>query len=96
MTRPAGTLDNVIAAAVRRDRRTRTDRWLKALGGVLAFAIASANSGWALMLAVGVVRHEWIRDCPTIGYWNALVLGLLLRSALMIPSSYGRKSTSSP
>lgn len=34
------------------------------------------------MLAVGVVHHEWIASCPTIGYWWAVVLIFLIRAAL--------------
>lgn len=44
--------------------------------------VESLLTGWFLMLAVGVIHHEWIRACPTIGYWWAALLSGLLRSGL--------------
>lgn len=46
----------------------------------------TALAGWAFMLAVGVIHHEWIPTCPTIGFWWSLVLAFLLRLALASPS----------
>lgn len=47
--------------------------------------------GWTLMLAVGVVHHEWWPAVPTIGYWWAVVLCLLLpafpRAHLTLPET---------
>jgi hypothetical protein len=39
-------------------------------------------AGWAFMLAIGVIHHEWIRSCPTIGYWWSVLLASLIRTAL--------------
>jgi hypothetical protein len=39
-------------------------------------------SGWMFMLGVGIVHHEWIHQCPTIGYWWAVLASSLFRSAL--------------
>jgi hypothetical protein len=50
--------------------------------GLLLSALFSLAAGWALMLAVGVIHHEWIPQCPTIGYWWAVLLAMLLRGAL--------------
>jgi hypothetical protein len=38
------------------------------------------TSAWSLMIAVGVVHHEWIVQCPTIGFGWALLLTLFIRS----------------
>lgn len=40
----------------------------------------------AFTLAVGVVHHEWIPACPTIGFGWALLLTLLLRVVTARPS----------
>ena len=66
------------------------DRFLETVGHVigvvlvqaLVTAVASMLFGLFLMLAVGVVHHEWIAACPTIGYWWAVVLVFLIRAAL--------------
>lgn len=50
--------------------------------GLALSALFSLLGGWALMLAVGVIHHEWIPQCPTIGYWSAVLLAMLLRGAL--------------
>jgi hypothetical protein len=50
--------------------------------GLAVSCAFSAVAGWALMLAVGVVHHEWIPTCPTIGFWWAALLALLVRLAL--------------
>lgn len=69
---------------VKRDARRRNRRKAlgKFLGALLASALLSLAYGWYLMLAVGVVHHEWIAGCPTIGYWWSVLLSVLLRSAL--------------
>lgn len=76
---------------VRKDARRRSRR--KTLGklavAIVQSALLSLAYGWYLMLAVGVVHHEWIRSCPTIGFWWAVLLCLLLRSALVPFSKSG-------
>lgn len=37
--------------------------------------------GLFLMLAVGVARAHWLPELPTLGYWIACLLVLLLRLA---------------
>lgn len=65
---------------VRKDARRKSRR--KALGALVAAALKTLIDGWYLMLAVGIVHHEWIRSCPTIGYWWAVLLCFLIRGAL--------------
>jgi len=55
---------------------------LVVLGALALSAVYSLAAGWALMLAIGVIHHEWIPQCPTIGYWWAVLLALLIRMAL--------------
>jgi hypothetical protein len=60
------------------------------LAGLTLSAAFSLLGGWALMLAVGVIHHEWIPQCPTIGYPWAVLLALLIRLALYtVPTSSG-------
>jgi hypothetical protein len=60
------------------------------VGNLAISAVFSLLAGWALMLAVGVIHHEWIPACPTIGYWWAALLALLLRVAFQpIPDGGG-------
>lgn len=35
--------------------------------------------GLSLMLLVGIVHHEWWPQVPTIGYWWAILVGILWR-----------------
>lgn len=49
-------------------------------------ALLTALAGWLFMLAVGVVHHEWIPQCPTIGFTWSVVLVALLRGAFRISS----------
>jgi hypothetical protein len=51
------------------------------------WAVLTVGAGWAFMFAVGVVHHEWITSCPTIGFWWAI----LLRSLLRITPSAGTR-----
>lgn len=57
------------------------------LASVFISMLAAMVSGWLLMLAVGVAHHEWTPDLPTIGYWWAVLLAWLLRSATLTASS---------
>lgn len=69
---------------VRKDKARKSRR--KALGRFLYLLTQSIGNslfaGLWMMLAVGVVHHEWIVQCPTIGYWWAVLLAYLLRTAL--------------
>lgn len=62
------------------------------LGSLVVTAVASMLGGWMFMLAVGVAHHEWLPGLPTIGYWWAVLLTWLIRSAaLSAPASGGEK-----
>lgn len=60
--------------------------WPEIVGAAIAELVVntllSLLFGFWLMLAVGVVHHEWIRQCPTIGYFWSVVLVSLIRGAL--------------
>lgn len=43
-------------------------------------------TGWAFMMAVGVVHHEWISACPTIGFFWACLIAFFIRLALFLDS----------
>lgn len=62
------------------------------LWALLVSAVYSLVAGWAFMLAVGVIHHEWIASCPTIGYGWAVVVALLIRWALQAISTSGSDS----
>lgn len=50
--------------------------WLTLIAG---FAIVGALlGGWLLMLTVGVIHGEWLHDMPTIGYWSAVKVSVML------------------
>ena len=34
--------------------------------------------GFLLMIAVGIMHHEWWSTLPTMGYWTAIKLAFLL------------------
>lgn len=74
---------------VRKDarRKSRRKAFGKLVGALIIGILHAAANGWYLMLAVGIVHHEWIRSCPTIGYGWAVLLAVLVRSALTYPSA---------
>jgi len=76
----ASLLNLVRKDARRKSRRKALAKFISTL--VLAVLMAFGN-GWYLMLAVGIVHHEWIRSCPTLGYWWAVAICALLRAALL-------------
>jgi hypothetical protein len=85
---------------VRKDRARRS-RWRKlgsflgALFGALALGFLNAlSSGWAFMLAVGVVHAEWLPQVPTLGYWWSVLIAWLLRWALTHTPSSTKKEGS--
>lgn len=53
---------------------------------IVTFVIAIV-CGFLFMLAVGIVHHEWITQCPTIGYWWAVLITGLLRMTFVSTSS---------
>lgn len=80
---------SALADIARRDaqRRSRKERIRKSVRSVVVHLMVSTTMtmvfGWVFMLAVGIVHHEWIRQCPTIGYGWATLLAALLRLVLI-------------
>jgi succinate dehydrogenase hydrophobic anchor subunit len=67
-----------------RQNRSRWERfWIYF---ITALILAPLN-GWMLMFAIGVAHHHWWPAVPTIGYWWAVLLACLLRSALTSTST---------
>jgi hypothetical protein len=48
------------------------------LNPILAFAVWSLVTGWALMITVGVIHGEWLPMLPTIGYFPATLVAIWL------------------
>lgn len=67
-------------AYARTRKRTKADF----IGALIAGIIAALLGGWMFMLAVGIVHHEWIRACPTIGFNWSVALAALVRGALFL------------
>lgn len=53
-------------------------------------AIAWLVTAWLLMLAVGVVRAEWIPALPTIGFRLALLLSMLVTVRAIVAAFLGK------
>jgi hypothetical protein len=67
-----------------RQRREALGKFVQALvKAMLTITGHSLFAGLWFMLAVGVIHHEWIAQCPTIGYWWAVLVAYLLRVALV-------------
>jgi hypothetical protein len=49
------------------------------LGALVLFVLNNLDSGWMLMLGVGVIHAEWIPQLPTLGF---CLIAYLLRTAL--------------
>lgn len=45
--------------------------------------------GLWFMLGVGIVHHEWIPQCPTIGFGWSVLLAAMVRSALFLATPNG-------
>jgi predicted lipid-binding transport protein (Tim44 family) len=73
---------------VRKDkaRKSRRKAFGKFMGALIQALLIAAMGGLWLMLAVGVIHHEWIAQCPTIGYGWATLLASLVRAALSASS----------
>jgi hypothetical protein len=46
---------------------------------LLQKAFADGVAAWMFMLGVGVAHAEWIHQLPTLGFWWALLLVVLIR-----------------
>ena len=53
------------------------------VAAVLVWATFTLIGGWAFMLLVGVVHHEWLPQCPTVGFGWSIVIAFLLRVTLL-------------
>ncbi len=65
MSDPMNTL---IANAVRRDRQARRDKTTDAIAELVGQIVGTLLRGWFFMLGIGVIHHEWLPQCPTLGY----------------------------
>jgi hypothetical protein len=45
---------------------------------ILVNIINTLLGSWLLMLGVGYIHHEWIAQCPTISYWDAVIVDTLI------------------
>jgi len=75
--------------------RSRAGRLVVRLLNWLVYATFMALlGGWALMLAVGVVHTQWLRQVPTIGFWPAaavvFLLGVVVTAVRPSPYAYQR------
>jgi hypothetical protein len=59
--------------------------------GVVVRFIYSLIGGIFLMLAIGIIHHEWIHPCPTIGYWWAVLLSFLIGMGVTFEASLNSK-----
>lgn len=50
------------------------------VGAAVVSLFMAPIQGFAFMLAVGVVHHEWWPAVPTIGFWWAVLFVALIRS----------------
>lgn len=63
---------------------------VRLLTALVYSVVMALGGGWALMVAVGVVRAEWLPGMPTISYPPAVVIVFLLSwvAAAARPSTY--------
>lgn len=61
-------------------------------GRVLVSLVMSLGSGFALMIAVGLIREHWLPACPGIGYWWAVLIAFFLRASLYLNGILGKDS----
>jgi len=82
-------MNYLVAAELRRRKRRKAIRAV--VVSLLTSALLSLLGGWNLMLAVGVAHAEWIHALPTIGYWWAVLLSLLISRAVPYPMKGSNK-----
>lgn len=85
---------------IRRDRvrRSRGRQFGAFLGKLfttlLTGFLTALVAGWMFMLAVAVMHEHWIPGLPTIGFWWAVLVAGLLRSAVFTTGSAKSGGTS--
>lgn len=88
------SVDYAEVVRLARKGRRAEQRGAAAKGCMTVLIVGALNglfAGWMLMLGAGVIHAEWIHQLPTIGFWWAVLIGWLLRSALT--NAPGSKST---
>jgi hypothetical protein len=69
------------ARLIRAGRRAESRK--KFIGSLVTAAVSAGammlTNGLMIMLAVSVAHKHWIHTLPTIGYWPACILALLLK-----------------
>jgi len=76
------TLSTSEIGSLMRMKRRRERFWgaiSSIISGTIIDVITSLAGGFELMLAVGIIHAEWIPALPTVGYWWACLVVLLLR-----------------
>jgi hypothetical protein len=68
---------------------------MKLLAALVTVAVTTAVTsmlyGWVLMLLVGIVHSLWLPALPTLGFWSATLIALLVR-AFIAPVDYSVKT----
>jgi hypothetical protein len=79
-----------------RQKGRRAETRGKAMQGCVTRAatltLAYLLRGWMLMLAVGIIHAEWLPALPTLGYWWACMIVMLLNGVFSIVPSTAAKS----
>lgn len=89
MTTLAPELVKLIRAENKRQaRRKAYGRFVQSL---ITTALVNFSHALLFMLAVGIAHAEWIPALPTIGYWWALLLVVLLRGVFS-PIKYSKET----
>jgi hypothetical protein len=69
----------------------RAEKRGKAVEGCITALGTDLLGGLYLMLAVGIAHAEWIRSLPTLGYWWAVLLVMLVGPAFASATSPKKK-----
>lgn len=67
--------------------------WRRALEAIIVALIAAVWRGFFLMLGVGIIHDHWILSLPTIGYWYAVLVYMLLDLVFDITSRSKKASS---
>lgn len=60
-------------------RAERTSKLLAVMvEGLVTSVLAALWRGFFLMLGIGIVHDVWIPAVPTLGYWNSVLLFIVL------------------